>query len=71
LIPTSEEHRLADLSPTERISVQPVAMSVTVDDRQKSPCCRAFVAYEIDLDEPKDVLVPVCPGPHRDLRLLQ
>src|SRR5215216_3896504 len=62
--------RRAALLRTLRTSVQPVAMSVTVREQAKSPLLSPhFVAHQLDLDEAGLVVIPVRPGPHRDLRL--
>ena len=63
---------LAVLSGTERFSVQPVAMSVTVSvKRMGSGRVAAVVADQVDLDEPGSRVVPLGPGAHRDLAFEQ
>jgi hypothetical protein len=61
----------AALVRTLRTSVQPVAMSVTVSEGEVAVVVPALVTDQVDLDEPRPGLVPVGPGPHRDLRLQQ
>ena len=63
---------MAALFFTERLIVQPVAMSVTVRVKQNSPTRVApLVADEVDLDKAGPVLVPLGPGADRDLGLEQ
>src|SRR5262245_24733471 len=59
------------LSGTERFSVQPVAISVTVSVRVTSSPVAAVVPDQVDLDEPGSGVVPLGPGTHRDLAFEQ
>ena len=53
---------------TERFTVHPVLISVTVRVKQYSPDgVAAVVADEVDFDEPGHRVVPFGPGPDGDL----
>ena len=62
--------RIAALFFTERFTVQPVATSVIVEREAELPeAVAALVADEVDLDKAGAGIVPLRPGPYRDLGL--
>jgi hypothetical protein len=62
----------AALFRTLRTSVQPVAMSVTVNEQQKSPLLSPpSWPTKSNFDETRPLFIPVRPRPHRDLGLQQ